>query len=326
MTDATHTRRIGASDDAARPGTFPREAPADAVAASGRPASRLPPAIRLMRPHQWVKNAFIAAPLLLTPAPLTAGNLLLVVLGIAAFSLLASGVYVLNDLADREADRRHPKKRHRPIASGEIAPATALVLTAVLVASGLGAAFALSPGFALIASGYFALNVAYSFGLKDASILDVLIIAAGFMLRVMGGLELLQVEASVWVLNMVGLLTLFIAMAKRRDDLVRTLAGDHRRSLAGYSKPFLDTAMAVVLATLLISYVNYTGDPQVIAELGTDRLYLTIPFVLAGILRYLQISLVEERSGTPTTVVLTDRFLITAVVLWGACFALLVQW
>jgi decaprenyl-phosphate phosphoribosyltransferase len=326
MTDATHTRGIGETADASRPAVPQRDAPSDAHAAQERPSFLLPPSLRLMRPHQWVKNAFIAAPLLLTPAPATAANAALLVLGMTAFSVLASGVYVLNDLADREADRRHPRKRHRPIASGEISPATAVAMMAALVAAGLGGAFALSPAFGLIAAGYFALNVAYSFWLKNASILDVLVIAAGFMLRVWGGLELLQAEASVWVLNLVGLLTLFIAMAKRRDDLVRTLAGDHRRSLSGYSKPFLDTAMAVVLATLLISYVNYTSDPQVIDELGTDRLYLTVPFVLAGILRYLQISLVEERSGTPTSIVLTDRFLVTAVVLWGACFALLVQW
>lgn len=324
MSDTTHIRDlVGGASARGRPDAAAADPPS---AEPRRAAPPLPAWLRLMRPHQWVKNGFVAAPLLLTPAPVTGANILLLVLGMAAFSILSSGVYVLNDYADREADRRHPKKRFRPIASGEVAPQAALGMMAVLMAGGLVGAFALSPAFGAIAAAYLAMNVAYSFGLKHASIVDVLIIAAGFMLRVWGGIVLLDVAASVWVLNMVGLLALFIAMAKRRDDLVRSLSGEHRKSLHGYSKPFLDTSMAVVLATLLVSYVNFTNDAQVIAELGSDRLYLTVPFVVAGILRYLQICLVEERSGTPTRVVLTDRFLIGALALWGASFTLLVHW
>jgi decaprenyl-phosphate phosphoribosyltransferase len=281
--------------------------------------------IRLLRPRQWVKNAFIVAPLFFTPAAWTTGQVFAVLLTVAVFCLLASAIYVVNDYADRDADRLHPVKKTRPIASGEIAPGSALGIAAVLFA--LAAAVALTQlprGVVLVAAIYFALNLLYSFWLKHVSLLDVLIVAAGFVLRVDAGAAAIHIEPTVWIVICTGLLALFLALAKRRDDLAKLLSEEHRPSLAGYNRRFIDQALSMVLGALLVSYLIYTTDQSVIARYGTDKLYLTAPFVIAGVLRYLQITLVEERSGSPTDIALTDRFLIVTMVGWVVVFGLLI--
>ncbi|HYE00241.1 MAG TPA: decaprenyl-phosphate phosphoribosyltransferase [Alphaproteobacteria bacterium] len=297
--------------------------PADGTTLRPR-RTRLPPALALLRPHQWVKNAFVAAPLFFTPGALSLGNILLIVAGVLSFCLIASAVYVLNDFVDRHADRMHPVKRSRPIASGAVSPAMAAVLLAGALTAGMALAFGLDLAFGVLAAVYFVINMAYSFGLKHISIVDVMCITLGFILRVMAGAALIGVEPSVWIIACTGLVALFLALAKRRDDLVRSLGGQHRKSLDGYTKPFLDTAIAVVLGALLVNYMMYTTDASVAGSVGSERLYLTVPFVIAGILRYLQIMLVEERSGAPTTIMLTDRFMIVSVGLWALSFAGLV--
>ena len=294
-----------------------------------QPALRLhrfavPPALALMRPPQWVKNAFVAAPLFFTPGLVDATNALKVLLGILAFCALSSAVYILNDYLDRATDRLHPEKRHRPLAAGTIAPARALALMVGLIAGGITLAGALSPRFAGIALIYLFVNALYSLRLKDVSIVDVLLVALGFVLRVYAGAELIHVLPSVWIIVCTGLLALFLALAKRRDDLVKQLDAGHRGALKGYTKPFIDTAITAVLGGLLVSYLIYTTDPAVMERIGSTHLYLTTPFVIAGVLRYLQITLVEERSGSPTTLALTDRFLILTVFGWLATFGLLI--
>jgi decaprenyl-phosphate phosphoribosyltransferase len=289
----------------------------------GARVDRLPPAFRLLRPHQWVKNAFVAAPLFFTPWALSVDNIVLVFGGICVFSLIASAAYILNDCVDYVADRQHPQKRTRPIASGEVSRPSAMVLMGALLVAGLTIAFLLSVSFGAIAVVYFAVNVAYSSWLKNVSILDVMTITFGFVLRVMAGATLIQVQPSVWIIICTGLVALFLALAKRRDDLTQALGPSHRAALAGYTKPFLDTSIAIVLGALIIAYIMYTTDEEVMHRLQTEQLYLTVPFVLAGVLRYLQISLVEERSGAPTLVVLTDRFLAGCILLWAASFAIL---
>lgn len=286
---------------------------------------QLHPALRLLRPHQWVKNAFVAAPLFFTPSALSLASVALVLAGLIAFCLVASSVYILNDYVDRHADRLHPTKRTRPIASGEIAPATALFLFVGTLGAGLLLAFGLHPAFGALAATYFLVNVAYCFGLKQISIVDVMTITLGFVLRVFAGAVLIAIAPSVWIVICTGLVALFLALAKRRDDIVRELGQRHRQSLDGYTKPFLDTSISVVLGALLVAYMIYTTDEEVAARLGSEQLYLTIPFVVAGILRYLQIVLVEERSGAPTTIVLTDRFLTGCLALWAASFTLLIH-
>jgi decaprenyl-phosphate phosphoribosyltransferase len=284
-----------------------------------------PAVIRLLRPRQWVKNAFIVAPLFFTPGAWTKEQALAVLLTVVVFCLLASAIYVVNDFADREADRLHPVKKTRPIASGEIAPGAALGIAAVLLGAAALTAFVLLPrGVVVIAGLYFGINLLYSFWLKHVSLLDVLIVAAGFVLRVDAGAAAIGIEPTVWIVVCTGLLALFLALAKRRDDLAKLLSEEHRPSLAGYNRRFIDQALAMILGALLVSYLIYTTDQTVIARYGTDKLYLTAPFVIAGVLRYLQITVVEERSGSPTDIALTDRFLIVTMLGWVAVFGLLI--
>jgi decaprenyl-phosphate phosphoribosyltransferase len=280
--------------------------------------------LRLLRPRQWVKNAFIAAPLFFTPAAVSPGSVLRVALGIMCFCALSSAIYILNDYMDREGDRLHAVKRDRPLAAGTVAPTTALVLMALLAVAGFTGAFLLDVHFALIGFAYVVLNLSYSFGLKRVAILDVMIISLGFVLRVYAGGALIEVTPTVWIIVCTGLLALFIALAKRRDDVAKGLGGDHRASLSGYSSRFLDTAIAIVLGALVVSYIIYTTDIENRHRFGTDQLFVTTPFVIAAVLRYLQITIVEERSGAPTDIALTDRFLILAAVGWLATFGWLI--
>lgn len=281
--------------------------------------------VRLLRPKEWVKNGFVAAPLLLTPEAQTWSSVALVLWGMVAFSAVASAVYVLNDYQDREADRHHPVKCRRPLAAGTVSPARALTLLGFLLGMGFGLAVWLSIPFALVLGAYFGLNVAYSLGLKNVAIVDVLIIAMGFILRVEGGAILVGVMATVWITLMTGLLALFIGLAKRRDDVVRALGADHRSSLRGYNRAFLDNAVTVVLGALLVAYLIYTTDPEVSARMGTDHLVYTTPFVVLGIFRYLQIMFVEERSGSPTDLVLKDRVLRGSIVAWALAFGVVLH-
>jgi len=278
--------------------------------------------LRLCRPHQWTKNAFVAAALFFTPEAMTLANAGRVGLGILAFSLLASATYIVNDLIDRQADRQHPTKRLRPLASGAARADAALALAVLLLAGGIGIGAWLGTPFLWWLAGYLGLTLAYSLALKRLSILDVLAIAIGFVLRLEAGAALIAAVPSVWILLCTFLLALFLAIAKRRDDIVALLDQTHRASLAGYNKAFLDIAMAVVLAALMVFYALYTTDTAVMQRLGSERLYLTVPIVLAGCLRYLQAALVEERSGAPTELFWRDPFLLGSVALW----ALLMAW
>lgn len=280
--------------------------------------------VRLARPKQWVKNAFVVAPLFFTPAALTAANALAVALAVLAFSLGASAIYVLNDYCDRDADRLHPVKRARPIAAGLVPPGAALFYAAVLALAAAAVAAALPRAFQGILLLYLALNLAYSLKLKHVSLLDVLIVAMGFVLRVEAGAAAAGIQATVWILVCTGLLALFLALAKRRDDLTADLDVAHRKALDGYTLGFVDTALAVVLGALLVSYLMYTTDASLHGRYGTDKLYVTAPFVVAGILRYLQIALVEKRAGSPTDVALSDRFILVCVLGWIAVFGYLI--
>jgi decaprenyl-phosphate phosphoribosyltransferase len=164
-------------------------------------------------------------------------------------------------------------------------------------------------------------SLAYSLRLKRVSIVDVFIISLGFVLRVQAGAVLIDIEPSAWIIIMTGLLTLFIALGKRRDDLVTGMDDAHRSSLRGYTKGFLDASVTAVLGALMVAYLIYTTDAGVAARLGDDRLYYTAPFVLMGILRYLQVTMVEERSGSPTRIALTDRFMVSTMLAWAGVFA-----
>lgn len=290
-------------------------------------AIKLPPLLRLLRPEQWIKNGFVAAPLFFTPEAVNRHNLLLVAIAVIAFSLLASAIYVFNDWCDRAADRLHPTKRLRPLASGAVSSGVGLAVAALCLAAGAALALAvLPPAATALAIAYAAMSALYSAKLKHVAILDVLVVATGFVLRVEVGAAAIEVTPTVWIVVCTFLLALFLALAKRRDDLVKLAKGSgdtHRPALGGYNLQFVDTALGVVLAALLVSYLIYTTDAGVIAKFHTDKLYITAPFVAAGVLRYLQIALVEQRSGSPTDLALTDRFLILSIVGWIAVFAAL---
>lgn len=284
----------------------------------------LPPLLRLLRPAQWVKNVFVLAPVvfgfrLFDPAAL--GRSLLAAL---AFCLASGGVYVLNDLMDRESDRNHPLKRDRPLASGAVPVPAALVLLGACAAGGLGAAWALSPRCAGILSAYLALNLAYSLRLKHLAVLDIFCVALGFLLRVLMGGAASAVPVSQWILVMTFLTALFLGLAKRRDDVLLARNGAAvRRAVDGYNLRFVETAMTVCAAVLLVAYLMYALSPAVGARLGTRRVYLTFLFVILGVLRYFQVTLVFEESGSPTRVLFRDRFLQAALLGWLALFLLL---
>lgn len=280
--------------------------------------------LRLMRPKQWVKNGFVAAPLFFTPSAMTWSGVAATAMAVAVFCLAASAVYVINDWMDRDADRLHPEKRHRPLASGEVSLGAAMGLTVLLLIAAVALAWQLPPLFRWLAGVYVVMNLAYSLWLKRVALLDVMLIAAGFVLRVDGGAAAIEVRATVWITVCTFLLALFIALAKRRDDVVRALGSDHRASLKGYNRVFIDQALSMILGALLVSYIIYTTDPGVRENYDSDNLYLTTPFVAAGVLRYLQIALVEERAGAPTDLALSDRFLIACVIGWVATFAVLI--
>jgi len=279
-----------------------------------------------MRPAQWSKNLLVFAGLLFGRRLFDAASVLGAVSAFAVFCVLSGVVYLVNDIADRESDRRHPLKAQRPIASGALPVRTAVGVALVLGAVGLAAAYVIGPAFAAVAAAYLALQILYSFPLKHIVIIDVLTIAVGFVLRAVGGAVAVHVEISRWLLVCTILLALFIALAKRRHELV-LLAGDaatHRPILGEYSAYLLDQMIGVVTASTLISYVFYTISPETQAKFGTAWLGLTIPFPLYGIFRYLYLVHQREGGGSPADLLLTDRPLLACVALWALTVALII--
>lgn len=307
------------------PGGSNVHAPTD-IARTDEPArSSARALIVLCRPHQWVKNAFVLAPILFSPHLLAPELLLRALIGFLCFCAISSTVYIVNDYMDRATDRLHPEKRSRPLAAGTVTTTDAMLTAGFLAAGAAVVASYLDPAFCLILIAYFGLNLAYSLKLKRISILDVMIVAFGFILRIEGGAQLVHIDPSVWIVVCTGLIALFIAIAKRRDDIVHKLGTDHRNALAGYSRIYLDVCMTMILGALLVSYIIYCTDIAVMARMGTEHLYFTVPFVIAGVMRYLQIALVEQQSGSPTRIIVTDRFMLSAILGWLATFLALIH-
>lgn len=282
--------------------------------------------IRLARPHQYVKNLFVFLPLFFGWRLGDPQAVLGTLAAFVVFCLAASAVYVFNDLRDAPQDRLHPSKRFRPVASGEVSPGRAWAFMFLLL--GLGAALTpLVPGrsFPLILLAYLAVNAAYSLGVKHMAIVDLMCIAVGFVLRIFAGGAASGVTPSHWIVIMTFLLALFLGLAKRRDDLLLQADGHApRKCLDGYSLEFVSLCMAVMAGVVIVSYILYTLSPDVMAKHGTDQLYLTSAWVVAGILRYMQITFVEQRSGSPTQVLLRDPFVRVVVAGWVvSCWLLL---
>lgn len=304
--------------------------PGDArvTALAAERTSSLRDLLQLMRPTQWSKNAVIFAALIFAKRLFVVNDVIAVTLGFLAFCVMASGAYVMNDLRDCERDRQHPLKSLRPLPSGRVRRSTATVLAVSLVVLGVGGAIALHVGFGMLACVYFLLQVGYTFWIKETVILDVMSIAAGFVIRAVGGGVIIGVPVSPWLIICTFLLALFLGFSKRRHELILldARATDHRASLREYSPYFLDQMIAVVTASTVVAYAIYTVSPEVREKLGTDKLYLTIPFVLFGIFRYLYLVHQREEGGNPTQLLLTDQPLLIDVLLWIATAALLLYW
>lgn len=278
--------------------------------------------IRLMRPKDWAKNTFIFLPLFFAGELLNFQSLLEAFEGFICFSFVASCIYILNDYRDIEDDKKHPEKSKRPLAAGLVNKQVAFAIALLLLVAGLGWAWLLRDKFFFVLLIYFLLNLAYSFGLKAIPILDIFIIAIGFVLRVKAGSVIDRIPLSEWLTIMVFLLALFMALAKRRDDvLLKIKSGmDMRVSSKGYNLDFINIALALICAVIVVAYFMYTMSPEVIERLGTYRLYYTCLFVLAGIFRYLQIIYVHSDSESPVKILYRDRFIQGTIILWILSF------
>jgi 4-hydroxybenzoate polyprenyltransferase len=279
-----------------------------------------------LRPAQWTKNLLVFAGLLFGRRLFDSASVVDAVSAFVVFCALSGVVYLVNDVADRESDRLHPLKSRRPVASGALPVPAALGVALALGLGALTSAFVIGPAFATVAAAYLALQVLYSFALKHVVIIDVLTIAIGFVLRAVGGAVAVHVEISHWLLVCTILLALFIALAKRRHEIVLLAEGatDHRPILGEYNSYLLDQMIAVVTASTLMAYVFYTISPETQEKFGTSWLGLTIPFPLYGIFRYLYLVHRREGGGSPADLLLTDRPLLVCVALWALAVALII--
>lgn len=286
-------------------------------------ATRLPATVRLLRPAQWVKNVFVGAGVLFGGRLGDPGALRAMLLAIVAFSLMGSAAYVMNDYLDREADRAHPRKRSRPIASGEVTPASAIAVGLACFAGSVAAALGAGPRVVLLVGAYLAVNVGYSLALKHEPVVDVFCIAAGFMLRILAGTAGIGIPPSGWLLLTGMFVTLFLGFSKRRAEWVDAEGlGLTRRVLTDYSAPLLDSFLAVTATGTALCYGLYTLDAQTIALHGTPNLIYTTPFVLFGLFRYLYTLHRQNKGENPSVDLFSDRQLIAC----GLAYVASVAW
>lgn len=275
--------------------------------------------LKTMRPRQWTKNVFIFAALVFDKQLLNPESFLRTLAGFGLFCLISSSVYIFNDLADVEADRQHPEKKNRPIAAGKLPVSAAWIAGIVLVMVTVGISYFLAPGFAAVVVIYFLLNLAYSKWLKHIPIVDVLVIAAGFVLRVHAGVTLIAVERfSPWLYVVMTLLSLFLGFGKRRAEIALLAhgAGSHRKVLDGYTLPLLDQYIMIVSGTTIVAYSLYTFSAPNVPE--NHSMMLTIPFVVYTIFRYLYLIQVKHAGGAPEEILLSDRPFQIAMIFWAA--------
>jgi 4-hydroxybenzoate polyprenyltransferase len=275
--------------------------------------------IRSMRPRQWTKNLLVFAGLIFGQELRNPESVAMAVAAFGVFCLLSSTVYLVNDVRDRDADRLHPLKSQRPIASGQLGASTALGAALLFAAVAVGVAFWINRPFGLIALAYLGVMAWYTLSIKHVVILDVLALAGGFVLRAAGGAAAVRVDFSHWLLLLTLLLALFLALSKRRAEIVAlsTDAATHRKSLGEYSPYLLDQMIGVVTASTLLAYAFYTINPDTVRRFGTDRLLWTVPFPLYGIFRYLYLVHQRDGGGSPSDTLLEDRPILICVALWG---------
>ena len=283
----------------------------------------------LIRPQQWLKNGFVLIPMFFGGRLLNADDVIASVVTFFAFSFVASAIYCFNDIVDVDADRRHPVKCHRPIASGAVSVPTAYALMAVLALLSALLLFFLpqrAGETAGIVAFYFLLNMAYCLWLKRHAIIDVCTVAFGFVLRILAGGMACDVAVSNWLVLMTFLLALFLSFAKRRDDVLRMneTGEPPRRNTIRYNITFVNQAITITGTVTLVCYIMYTVSPEVVSRFHAPYLYLTSIFVLVGLLRYMQLTVVDEVSGDPTKILLRDRFTQAIVVAWIMVFLLII--
>lgn len=287
--------------------------------------------LKLIRPHQWLKNVFVMIPMFFGGSLLDVSDVIASLVTFLAFSLIASSVYCFNDIIDVEADRRHPVKCRRPVASGAVSVRLAwmlmglmLLLSAAVLCLFGSVERMLQVGAVILI--YYVLNLLYCARLKQYAIVDVCIIAFGFVLRVLAGGFATDIALSKWLVLMTFLLTLFLSFAKRRDDVLRMneTGEPPRKNTIRYNLTFINQAITITASVTLVCYIMYTVSPEVVSRFHSDMLYLTTVFVLLGLLRYIQIAVVDKKSGDPTKVMLRDRFTQCVVLLWALTFLILI--
>lgn len=285
--------------------------------------------LKIIRPQQWVKNVFVLVPLFFGGSLLDATDITASVITFLAFSFVASSIYCLNDIVDVDDDRRHPKKCSRPIASGKVSVPQGYAIMAMMAVLSFCCVATLSQNslnVGIVIATYLLLNIAYCLRLKRHAIVDVCVIAFGFVMRLLAGGLATDIPLSNWIVLMTFLLTLFLSFAKRRDDVVMMNETGHapRKNTIRYNLQFINQAITITATMTLVCYIMYTVSPEVEKRIGTHYLYLTSVFVLLGILRYLQLTLVDNKSGDPTKTMLHDKFLQAVVALWILAFLVII--
>lgn len=309
------------------------------VQAATKKIGKLHAVLRILRPAQWIKNFFVLAPLIFGGALFQLESLCAGLITFLAYSFVASSIYCYNDIHDVDDDRRHPEKCHRPIASGTISVGQAYVLMILMIVLSLAmVSFLLLPGcFVSISEHsvlkvagviifYWLLNLAYCAKLKQYAIIDVCVVAFGFVLRLLAGGFAVDIVLSKWIVLMTFLITLFMSFAKRRDDVLRMEATGEapRKNTIRYNLTFINQAITITASVTLVCYIMYTVSPEITAKFHTDYLYLTSIFVLVGLLRYIQIAVVDKKSGNPTKIILKDHFTQFVVLAWLVAFILII--
>jgi decaprenyl-phosphate phosphoribosyltransferase len=278
--------------------------------------------IRLLRLHHWIKNFFLFIPIFFAGEIFDQEKVIYTIIAFFAFGFGASSIYILNDIRDIDVDRAHPRKATRPLAAGEVSLKSGYLIMGILAIVAIIIGYFISTQFIMVLSIYLILNVVYSLGLKNRSIIDILILAAGFELRVIAGGVAASVPITQWLLVMFFLLALFLAIAKRREDVMLSEAKGSvtRKSTSGYNLEFLNGSLIFSSSVIVVAYIMYCLTSQVALELNSQYLVGTTIFVVAGIMRYMQIALVENDAGSPTKVIYTDKFMILTIFAWMISF------
>jgi decaprenyl-phosphate phosphoribosyltransferase len=282
--------------------------------------------IKLIRPHHSLKNLLIFAPVFFALKIRDIDLLVKCLIAVVIFSLIASSIYIINDYKDIEQDKLHPKKKERPLASGKVSKKEAIIFFILIAVVGFASAYIMNKEFFLLAVFYFFMNIAYSFKLKHIALLDVFILATGFVIRILVGSAVTGVELSMWIVILIFLLALFLALAKRRDDVLifETTGKKTRKSVDGYNEDLLNAMMTVSVSVTIVTYIMYTISADIISKFHEDKLYITAFFVILAVFRYMQLTFVGKKSGSPVEVLMKDIFIQLTVIAWIISFGLLI--